>query len=637
VNAAAERWRDDNRRYLANAIEGLRVFIETRSAVHPSTAPGSWEHERPPALDRLCELFGLSAFERDVVVLTAGLELDARFAQQLNGEISLGQALGMLDGAHWSAFAPTAALRRWRLVHLHDRGTLTASTLRMDERVLNHLIGIEHLDAEVAAVTQVLPPAATLPASQQAVALQVLQAWQQSSSLERTPIVRMLATEDGESADAVIATVCARLGLRALCVRAGDLPQAASERARLARLLERDALLADCAIVISGPTEADPARDALIGTFAASLEARVVVIGNATLPGTRPWLDISLPRASYDERLASWKDALGPHAARLNGTLERFAGQYGLAANAMAAVAASAPADVADDHEFAAALWESARVQGRRGLDRLAERIEPRATWAHLVLPEVQRELLKQVAVHVRQQWRVFESWGFAAGSARARGTCALFTGASGTGKTMAAEVLAHELGLDLYRVDLARVVSKYIGETEKNLELIFHAGETAGAILLFDEADALFGKRSEVQSSHDRYANLEVSYLLQRMESYRGGLAILTTNMKDAIDGAFGRRLRFIVEFPFPDAAHRAAIWRAVFPAQAPTEVLDIAKLARLNIAGGHIRSIAVNAAFRAAGEGSHIGMEHIAWAARAEFAKLGRAPGELAVLNIG
>jgi SpoVK/Ycf46/Vps4 family AAA+-type ATPase len=262
-------------------------------------------------------------------------------------------------------------------------------------------------------------------------------------------------------------------------------------------------------------------------------------------------------------------------------------------------------------------------MQARPRLDDLAQRIESVATWDDLVLPELQRQTLREIAVHVRQRARVYEAWGFAAKCARGLGISALFVGASGTGKTMAAEVLANELRLDLYRIDLSQVVSKYIGETEKNLRRVFDAAEEGGAILLFDEADALFGKRSEVKDSHDRYANIEVSYLLQRMEAYRG-LAILTTNMKSALDTAFLRRIRFIVQFPFPDAAQRAEIWRRIFPPGTPTEGLDIEKLARLNVAGGSIRNIALNAAFLAADAGESVRMTHLLRAARNEYGKL-------------
>jgi len=262
-------------------------------------------------------------------------------------------------------------------------------------------------------------------------------------------------------------------------------------------------------------------------------------------------------------------------------------------------------------------------------LDNLAQRIESDARWDDMVLPEEQRRLLQEIVMHVRRRVTVYETWGFGSRGTRGLGLSVLFAGPSGTGKTSAAEVLAHELQLDLYRIDLSATVSKYIGETEKNLRLIFDAAEEGGAILLFDEADALFGKRSEVKDSRDRYANIEVSYLLQRMEAYRG-LAILTTNFKSALDTAFLRRIRFIVQFPFPDAAQRAEIWRRSFPPHTPTENLDMEKLARLHITGGNIRNIALNAAFLAADAQEPIRMEHLLRAARAEYAKLEKSPTE-------
>jgi len=259
----------------------------------------------------------------------------------------------------------------------------------------------------------------------------------------------------------------------------------------------------------------------------------------------------------------------------------------------------------------------------RPRLDDLAQRIESTATWEDLVLPEQQRQTLKDIRAHVQQRAKVYQDWGFAGKGGRGLGTSALFSGASGTGKTMAAEVLAQELHLDLYRIDLSAVVSKYIGETEKNLRRIFDAAETGGAILLFDEADALFGKRTEVKDSHDRHANVEVSYLLQRMEAYQG-LAILTTNLKGSLDQAFLRRIRFVVSFPFPDATGRAEIWQRIFPSLTPTEGLDVNKLAKLNAAGGNIRNIGLNAAFLAADAGEPVMMKHILQATRREYVKM-------------
>jgi SpoVK/Ycf46/Vps4 family AAA+-type ATPase len=256
-------------------------------------------------------------------------------------------------------------------------------------------------------------------------------------------------------------------------------------------------------------------------------------------------------------------------------------------------------------------------------VEALAQRIDSAARWDDLVLPEAQKQILRDVGAQVRHRATVYERWGFGGRGARGLGISALFAGASGTGKTMAAEVLGAELRLDVYRIDLSAVVSKYIGETEKNLRRIFDEAEGGGAILLFDEADALFGKRSEVKDSHDRYANIEVSYLLQRMEAYRG-LAILTTNLKSALDTAFLRRIRFIVQFPFPDPEQRAEIWRRVFPGAMPRDGLDPLLLSQLNVSGGNIKSIAMNAAFLAAEAGEPVRMSHVLRAARAEYAKL-------------
>jgi hypothetical protein len=256
-----------------------------------------------------------------------------------------------------------------------------------------------------------------------------------------------------------------------------------------------------------------------------------------------------------------------------------------------------------------------------RTLESLADRVPVAATWDDLVVPPAVGAALRMIAQQARLRSVVEGRWGMARGG-RPSGIAALLCGGSGTGKTLAAEVLAAELGVPLYRIDLASVVSKYIGETERNLKRVFDAAEGTDAILLFDEADALFGKRSDVRDSHDRYANIEVSYLLQRIEAH-GGICLLTTNARSAIDRAFVRRLRFIVEFPFPDARLRERIWRQAFPRAVPVADLDYARLSRLEASGGDIRNIALNAAYVAAAAGEPITMKALAAAARGEFAK--------------
>jgi SpoVK/Ycf46/Vps4 family AAA+-type ATPase len=322
------------------------------------------------------------------------------------------------------------------------------------------------------------------------------------------------------------------------------------------------------------------------------------------------------------EQHAAWSDALGPLSSSIDGGIGNVVSQFDFSMDTIRGVGAAFDRLPSTD-DPSATLWDACRRQARGHMDDLAQHIRSSATWDDLVLPDEQRATLRDIVAHVRHRFVVYDTWGFARAGSRGLGISALFSGASGTGKTMAAEVIANELRLDLYRIDLSSVVSKYIGETEKNLRRVFDAAEQGGAILLFDEADALFGKRSEVKDSHDRYANVEVSYLLQRMDAYRG-LAILTTNMKSALDSAFVRRIRFVVQFPFPDADQRGAIWRRIFPSETPLDELDVAQLERLSVSGGSIRSIALDAAFLAADAHQSVNMQHVLHATRREYAKL-------------
>jgi vesicle-fusing ATPase len=333
---------------------------------------------------------------------------------------------------------------------------------------------------------------------------------------------------------------------------------------------------------------------------------------------------VNKPDAGEQELL--WQQALGQTVGRLNGSLDGVASQFRLSAHSILSAGMELQAALRASDRPDATLWSAVRSLGRPKLDDLAQRIEPAAGWNDLILPEPQKSTLRQIAAHARYRLKVYGDWGFAGNGPRGLGISALFAGESGTGKTMAAEVIAGSLGLDLYRIDLSALVSKFIGETEKHLSTVFDAAEASGAVLLFDEADALFGKRSDVKDSHDRYANLEVAYLLQRMDSYRG-LAILTTNLRGNVDRAFLRRIRFVVQFPFPDETSRAEIWRRVFPAATPLADVDPAALARIQLSGGAIRQIALSAAFAAADEGVRVGPAHLLRAATREAAKSERA----------
>jgi len=272
-------------------------------------------------------------------------------------------------------------------------------------------------------------------------------------------------------------------------------------------------------------------------------------------------------------------------------------------------------------------LCTACRQQSNQKLTELALKIKPGYSWQDIVLPKKKITQLKEICSQVKYHHRVFEEWGFDRKLSYGKGLSVLFTGPPGTGKTMAAEVIARELQLDLYKIDLSGVVSKYIGETEKNLGEVFREAETSNAILFFDEADALFGKRTEVSDAHDRYANIETSYLLQKMEEYEG-VVILATNLRENMDNAFTRRIRFIVEFPFPDEENRHHIWKKQFPKEAPlNKDIDYKFLSKqFRVAGGNIKNIALNAAFLAAQNGKVIRMEHILQSTRTEFEKIGK-----------
>jgi SpoVK/Ycf46/Vps4 family AAA+-type ATPase len=342
---------------------------------------------------------------------------------------------------------------------------------------------------------------------------------------------------------------------------------------------------------------------------------------------------MELPRPSYDARVALWGRMLNGDGAGIDvpALANRFRMTGGQIRDAAATARALARARGHDARVTAEDLDAACRIQSTPRLGALARKITPRYGWNDIVLPEDRREMLREIVGTMKHRALVLHRWGFDRKLAMGKGLNVLFAGPPGTGKTMAAEIMASELRLDLYRIDLSTMVSKYIGETEKNLSKVFAEAETSGAILFFDEADAMFGKRSEVKDSHDRYANLEVSYLLQRMEEY-GGVVILATNFRKNMDEAFVRRMHFAIDFPFPGERERLRIWEGVFPSALPRDP-DIALPAvarKLELAGGNIRNIALAAAFLAAGEGGVVTTAHLARAARREFQKMGKVVSE-------
>ncbi|AGA89623.1 AAA+ family ATPase [Thioflavicoccus mobilis 8321] len=563
----------------------------------------------PAAIDRLVAVFGLSPFEREILLLCAGVEMDAKLAAA--GPATFALALARLAEPHWSALTPGRPLRRWRLVEVADEAGLAAARLRIDERILHYLAGINALDARLVALLRPVAVPEVLAETHRRAAAALRDLW---STPVPSPI--QLVGDDPTGHEDVAAAAAAELGLQLYRIAVEDLATGPVEMDAFATLWAREAALQPAALLVAhgpgSPGAAPHAIGRLVGPHLISAAEPVAA--------ERTPRRLRVDRPAPAEQRGLWQHCLGDGAPALAATLDTLAVEFSLSARAIGETAAALGDPQAP--ETAARLRATCCEQVRLRLDDLAHRIEPAADWADLILPEAQQAALRQIAAHQRHRLTVLETWGFAAKGRRGLGLGALFAGESGTGKTMAGEVLASALGLDLYRIDLAGVVSKYIGETEKNLRRVFDAAEDGGAILLFDEADALFGRRGEVKDSHDRYANIEVGYLLQRMEAYRG-IAILTTNHKAALDTAFQRRLRFIVQFPFPDAAQREAIWRHVFPAATPLAGLDYARLAQLHVAGGSIRNIALTSAFLAAEAGTPVTMELLRRAAHLEAAK--------------
>lgn len=609
----------------------------------PETGEGPTGTSAPPVvagpgtapLDALTACFGLTPFERDLVLLTAAHELEPTTAARCAAACgdperaypTFSLALAALDEPHWSALTPVSPLRRWRIAELDDESRLTTSRLRLDERILHFLLDSPYLDARLHGQLRRTPVPDALPPSYDLAANRLAAGWTTGTSPDAPLLVQVTGGDLRSRAD-IAAAAAARSGLGLYAMGAEDVPTDPVERDRLARLWQREAILLPAALLVE-VGELDRDQRAATESFLAGAAVPVVVSSEDPLRSERPHgARVTVPRLDEEEQLGLWAAAFEDVADLDHGELRSLVAQFQLPPHVVRSAAAAVRRDLPHEDELdaAALAWRAGLDEARIGMDELGRRIEPQAGWHDLVLHDRQTSVLREIVAHVRQRPTVHQEWGFAGTLRRGLGVTALFAGGSGTGKTLAAEVMARELGLDLFIVDLSQVVSKYIGETEKNLRRVFDAAERGGALLLFDEADALFGKRSEVKDSHDRYANLEVSYLLMRMEAYRG-LAVLTTNMKKALDNAFLRRIRFVVDFPFPAEHERAEIWRRVLPPQAPVKDIDPELLAQLTVAGGSIRNIALSGAFLAAEEGDRLQMRHMLAAARTEYLKLERS----------
>lgn len=601
-----------------------------------------------PSLHILADRFALSRFERDVLLLCAALELDTSIASLCNlaqGSVNrpyptFALALALFEEPAWEALSPERPLRYWRLIEINQPGSqpLTTSALRADERIVNYLKGLNYIDDRLTPFLVPVQPASSslpLPDSQQQAATTIVRKLQLKRDTPQLPVVQ-LPGSDPASKHLIAWHVATALGLHLYRLPATWLPEHAAELDSLARFINRESALMPVAFYVDASDVDKSAAEANGSNRSSVLQRFLTRMNCLTFLDTRDVrtfstahsITVDVAKPTRTEQRTAWEATLASSAAD---SPSQLAGQFNLGLGDIDRIATTFNTNVADNdfrtpHQR---LWDECLSSTRPRLDELAQRLDAKATWADLVLPPQETNLLRQIAAQVSQRAKVYEEWGFSRKMNRGMGISALFAGDSGTGKTMAAEVIANELRLNLYRIDLSAVVSKYIGETEKNLRRLFDAAEDGGAILFFDEADALFGKRSEVKDSHDRYANIEINYLLQRLEAYRG-LAILATNMKNALDAAFTRRLRFIVNFPFPGLAERREIWRDVFPRETLTKGLDFDRLARLNLTGGNIHNVALNAAFLAARANRSVTMPLIFEAARAEFGKLERLVSE-------
>ncbi len=612
-------------RPLADAFPAVAGWLDGGKAAPPRTRA-----------DFIAERFGLDAFGRNLLLLGAWAALDPAAGDKiavLHGDPrrtapSLGLALVKLPGGNWSALGADAPLRGFGLVRIDSGEGLGGAPFALAESLLLTLVDAPSLTEELALQARRVAPPATLSPSRQrlADAVELRIAGEPDMTLQ-------LCGADPLGKEQAAATALAAVKRPLYAIGAAVLPGAPADIARLAQLWRRDLMLTGGALFVDADRLSDPAPLALF----ASLVQQPLIVGapDALTLGQAPTVRLDMPRLTAKEQLPLWRDRLGPYAKKLNGTIERLAGHFPvspeLAESVAAELAVLAPDPAAKPRKGEPKLediaWDAARRFARPRMEDLARRIDSEAKWNDLVLPPAQKDVLRAIIAQVRNRPTVYESWGFAKRSAgRGLGISVLFSGPSGAGKTLAGEILGAELGLDVYRIDLSSMMSKWIGETEKNLRRLFDAAEEGAAILQFDEADALFGKRGEINESRDRHANIEVSYLLQRIEEYRG-LSILTTNYRSNIDTAFLRRLRFIIDFDFPAQSERAEIWQRIFPKATPKATLDFDRLAQLNLSGGSIRNVAMGAAFAAADRGQDVDMGHILSAARLEYEKSGRS----------
>jgi hypothetical protein len=616
-------------------------------------------------LDTLQRLFRLNDFECDVVLICLAIELDLRYERvyaYLQDDVTkkkpaVDLVLNILQPTITeklnclTSFYPDAPLIIHDLVAFSGDSAqqdqpLLAKALKLNNRVARYLLESDAIDDKISlfvtlsnANLQNCPDEYNLDQSLQ----------KKFSALLKTewasqPVIINLIGVYELGKQRVAETHCRERGVHLLVVSIEQLlVHNESLSATALQLIAREALLQNAAIYWQDFDELlDHQRQALLFRFVRQLQQ---FSGLTFLSSTTAWqppsmlrsfsyLQVTLPQSTFADRVKIWSTALGDSFnKKADIDIAALAGRFKFTGGQILDAIASA-------HNLARwenpgnckitmkQLYEACRMHSSQKLSTLARKITPKYQWTDIVLPPDRSEQLREICNHVKYRDRVYSDWGFDRKLAMGKGLCVLFAGPSGTGKTMAADIIAGELGLDLYKIDLSTVVSKYVGETEKNLSKIFTEAETSNAILFFDEADALFGKRSEVKDSHDRYANIETGYLLQRMEAYEG-IVILASNFRKNMDEAFVRRLHFTIEFPFPNEEDRLRIWEGVWPEATPRDSsLDLHFLAkRFQMTGGNIRNIALSAAFLAADDCGTVSMRHLLRATQREYQKMGES----------
>jgi SpoVK/Ycf46/Vps4 family AAA+-type ATPase len=642
---------ETNSSYLTNEILYLRLQLEQK--LNPSNdhsessiaaAKPSHSGLSPTPLDNLCSIFQLSDYERKILVLCAAAEIDWKsydlFKEYCSG---IGQqalptpliAMNLESGFQFSAFSLDRPLYCWKLIRRVDDTNLLTTPLKIDDWTLQYLLGVDYNNPTFGShliPKRVKPDTTLISDAQSKVMGQIKTAWQSSKNASVPPL--QLCGIDPPALSTIAALACAEIGYSLFSIDATHL--SINEQLQRDWVLDwqRKAMVHKRALFINcgDPDKLDARVHNVILDLVQTLTTPLVLSVTERLAASRSLFSIDVPSLTPKEQAEIWAIHLKDIAHNLNGHLGTLVVQFNMTASAIQDISRQAiaysrenPMIRSNPQEMTKILWQYCRTHSRSRLEGLVERQEPKTTWDELILSVDATQILKQIIATIRQRNKVINEWEMGGNTQRGIGITAMFYGPPGTGKTTAAEIIAKDLNLDLYRVDLSQVVSKYIGETEKNLAQIFDMAEMSGAVLLFDEADAMIGKRSEVKDSKDRYANQEVSYLLQRMEAY-SGLAMLTTNLPNAIDSAFMRRIKFSVRFEYPNPEQRVIIWQKNFANKAPTKGLIWQRLAQLNISGASIKNIALGAAYLAADVEEPIQMKHILQSARAECQKQGR-----------